>query len=466
MSPIHFISTSTIQLTNAHQNHPQRIELTPGDLRVLRFNQNQKGLIFHKPKHLSNDQGLIEQLKTTLSHTLHIFYPLAGRLGLIENGNDDQTCCFFLHCNGEGAQFVHAVADGVTVADILEPTIVPDDLVYSFFPMNGLFNYQGISNPLLAVQVTELVDGIFIGCTMNHCVGDGTSFWHFFNTWSEICRRGGCVDQLSQPHPDLAREQLLNGIADLPIRIQRFQYHGIPERSVGPPLQQRVFHFSKERISQLKAKANAEMETDKISSLQALMAHLWISVTRSRGLDANEEVAYFILAGTRQRMQPKLREEFLGNAITSGLVKSTAGELVKNGLGWAAWEINKMIASKTTEEVRKSLDNWVKCPTVLKFEGMIDRTKLVTGSSHRFDVYGNDFGWGKPLAVRSGPADKCDGRLTVFAGADPGSIDFEACLSPETLQAMAQDPEFWTHDVKPNFNIGVDLNGAAQATPL
>lgn len=29
---------------------------------------------------------------------------------------------------------------------------------------------------------------IFIGCTMNYSLNDGTSFWHFINSWSKISR--------------------------------------------------------------------------------------------------------------------------------------------------------------------------------------------------------------------------------------------------------------------------------------
>jgi hypothetical protein len=25
------------------------------------------------------------------------------------------------------------------------------------------------------------LDGVFIGCSMNHCLGDGTGYWNFFN---------------------------------------------------------------------------------------------------------------------------------------------------------------------------------------------------------------------------------------------------------------------------------------------
>lgn len=55
-------------------------------------------------------------------------------------------------------------------------------------------------------------------------------------------------------------------------------------------------------------------------------------------------------------------------------------------------------------------------------------------SSPRFNFYGNDFGWGRPMAVRSGPANKVDGKITLFAGVEEGSVDVEACFLPETLQ--------------------------------
>ena len=79
--------------------------------------------------------------------------------------------------------------------------------------MNGVLNYQGISKPLLGVQVTELVDGIFIGCTINRRVVDGSSFWHFFNTWSEISR-GNIINPTSQLFPPIFLRCFFNGIEE------------------------------------------------------------------------------------------------------------------------------------------------------------------------------------------------------------------------------------------------------------
>ncbi|KAG7989995.1 hypothetical protein I3843_02G003600 [Carya illinoinensis] len=175
MADIQLISTSSVKAAS-HKECPthERIDLTPWDLQLLLLGPIQKGLLFHKPKaaqeirEYSSESSIIQHLRTSLSRTLDFFNPLAGRLVSIQN--DDNSTSYFIDCNNAGAQFVHATANGVvTIADILEPVYVPDRLVHSFFPLNGVQNCEGTSKPLLGVQVTELVDGIFIGCTLNHC---------------------------------------------------------------------------------------------------------------------------------------------------------------------------------------------------------------------------------------------------------------------------------------------------------
>ncbi|KAL6222599.1 hypothetical protein ACLB2K_005991 [Fragaria x ananassa] len=73
------------------------------------------------PLSQTSRQGSKPELDTTpeslLSCTLNIFYPVAGRLSLVEN--QENTACFFINCNGVGAHFVHAAADGVRVTDFL-----------------------------------------------------------------------------------------------------------------------------------------------------------------------------------------------------------------------------------------------------------------------------------------------------------------------------------------------------------
>jgi hypothetical protein len=65
-----------------------------------------------------------------------------------------------------------------------------------------------------------------------------------------------------------------------------------------------------------------------------------------------------------------------------------------------------------------SLASWHQKPHILYLEasGDGDPADIVVAASPRFDVYGNDFGRGTPVAVRSGAGNKMDGVVTVYPG--------------------------------------------------
>ena len=438
---LNLITTCVIKPTKAISSHDQRprIELTPSDLQYLKGHYIQKGLLFPKPDRTSFN---IYLLKTSLAQTLDIFYPLAGRLVMIQNDDVDNTKSFFVDCNGAGANFWHSTLDSVKVNDFLNhPVYIPDDVVYSYlFPTNGLPNYDRFNcGPLLEVHVTELVNGVFVALSMNHAVADESTLWSFFNTWSEISRRHGRDAGGSGGGEVLFGREYLNGVIDLPIQIVDFDPNNIPRRVV-PKLRQRVFRFDKENISKLKAKANDEVGTTKISSLQALLAHLWVTITRNQNLNGDEEVCYDVMIDLRHGKEALLTEGYFGNAVITETIKTTAGELDKNGLGWAAWEINRVVASQTKERAHRFFEDWAKSPKLL--DDVRPGHRLVIGGSIQFDVYGNDFGWGKPVAVRSGIGNEIDGEVIVFSGSENGSIDIEVCLRPDTLDAMDCDKKF------------------------
>ncbi|KAH7520210.1 uncharacterized acetyltransferase At3g50280 [Ziziphus jujuba] len=450
MRGIRVISTNTVLAANYHKHNSdefQTIHLTPWDLQLLLVDPIQKGLLFQKPPKATPslsqpneiENSLIPHLKSSLSRTLDFFPPLAGRLASIEHANDNTTS-FLIDCNNAGALFVYAKADEVSISDIVDPLCHPR-IIHSFFTLNGVRNFQGTTKPLLGVQVTELIDGVFIGCTINHTVVDGSSFWHFFNSWSEISRG---FDNITKP-PVLHR-WFPEG-TQFPIRIPFSDAnHNVDNTKFSTPKQsmgERVFHFSKEYVKKLKSKANAEIGTDKISSLQAVLAHLWRSIIRyDRHLDCNKHNSnYRLLIGARSRLNPPLPETYFGNAVQAGTVTVKVKDLLGLGLGYVAWEMNKMVALFNEEKLIKNfLVGWVEKPKLLTEDNMAANA-FVTSSSPRFDVYGNDFGWGKPICVRSGAGNKSHGKITVFRGVEDGSIDIEVCLLPETLDAMANDLE-------------------------
>jgi len=211
------------------------------------------------------------------------------------------------------------------------------------------------------------------------------------------------------------------------------------------PVQECFFHFSSESIKRLKTKANAEMAgtaTATISSLQSLLAHLWRAACRARGLAPHLETTYKLAIGCCARVK-SIPQEYMGNAVVLDVAKSTVSDVLDKGLGWAAWLLNLFVASFDEAKVRNNLVCWAQKPNLLYAKPSRNRAHTVTGSSPRFDVYGNDFGWGRPLAVRSGSGNKVDGKVTVYKGCDGrGSMAREVCLSPEALGRLIADEEF------------------------
>ncbi|KAK4729219.1 hypothetical protein R3W88_022207 [Solanum pinnatisectum] len=445
MEEIQIISTSLIVATSndsiSYQNTPKvsKIEMTPWDLKLILLDTIQKGLIFHKPKKDENNihkSSFIDHLKESLCHTLHFFPPLAGRFSIVKNSDDD-TVSFFIKCNNAGVEFIHANTSEVTVSMILDSTHVPS-IIHSLFPLNNTQNFEGITKPLFGVQITELVDGYFIGCTMNHTLVDGTCFWHFFNSWAEISRGYKIISKV----PIL--ERYFPEKIDVPIHFpMNLDDEKLFEKFEVPTLMERIFHLSKQNIGRLKNKANNEMGINSISSLQAYLAHIWRCVTRCRKLDAGKEVIVTIPIGARSRLNPPLPEGYFGNAIHGKQVKTSVGELLENGLGWGAMQINKMVVSQNSEEVEKIYKGWIENPVIFKKGSLYEgNNRLLISSSPRYNIYGNDFGWGKPIGVRSGIANKSDGKITLFPGEKEGSVDIEVCILQETLEALENDQEF------------------------
>ncbi|CAL5196401.1 unnamed protein product [Lathyrus oleraceus] len=440
MSFVRVISATTINSPNHNLNFSKdhTIDLTPWDLQYLPFGYNQIGLIYHNSSE-SDTNTKIQHLKHSLSSTLEFFPPFTGRLNITEH--EDNTISCSIRCNNEGALFVHAAAKNLSVGDILEPIYLPD-IFYSFFQLNGVKNYEGTSQPLLAVQVTEFADGIVIGCSISHVVVDGTSLWHFINSWAGISQGNFEISKIS------SFERWFPTGIQCPIRfhfsINLYSNQNDEEEKLNTQMSERLFHFSKENIAKLKSKANLEAGSKNISSLQAVFTQVWRSIIRSKNLDPQEELNFVMDIGVRPRFIPPLQEKYFGNAVMECVVTMKAGELLEDdGLGKCALKMNKMIALHSDEKLKNHYKDWLIAPSfVFNDRGVANSNSMAIGGSPWFDVYGNDFGWGKPVAVRNGGANKRNGKIYVSAGVEEGSINLEVCLPYEILEAIGNDSEF------------------------
>ncbi|KAL9244199.1 hypothetical protein vseg_018001 [Gypsophila vaccaria] len=425
----------------------KRINMGVTDLFMLSMDTMQKGLLFDTK--LSPE--IFKKFKRALCVSLVHFYPLAGRLAA-QKYLDEHACSFYIDCEaGPGARLIHAVVD-YTVSDILSFLDV-HPIVESFFNLGEKsVNHDGITNPLLSIQVTELHDGVFIGFTMNHCIADGTSLWHFISSLSEIFGQIKDDEENENKSISISRKPIFETLFphkgyDTTYKLPYLEPNEFITRYDPGPLRVRIFHFSAHSIATLKAQANKQCgPQNNISSFQALCGLIWRSITRARNLKPDDETGCNIIINGRTRLDPQLPPEYYRCFLTAAQCMSKAGDLLNNGLGRAAQLINRVINSQD-DKAFKTLFKLVEEHPFVPPRGPTSpyyKPNFITiGGSIRFDMYGPEFGLGKAVAVLAGYASKEDGKVTANPGRDRnGSADLEVCLRPETMNALELDREF------------------------
>ncbi|MCL7022139.1 hypothetical protein MKW94_002107 [Papaver nudicaule] len=348
----------------------------------------------HLPK-----SGLEQNMRLERLFIYRIFIYRGSTVYLGIPSFSDNTISVYIHCNFEGVELVHAIAD-ISIEDIVSPTYVPQSLIGFLFPLNGVPNYEGQSHLLLYVHITELHDGaIFIGFG-NHSAFDGTSFWHFMNVWYEISRSSD--NRMSFPPPVF--ERYFINETDCPIRLS-FSYAekvsamrdatNIFEASPLEGLVESCFRFTKPNIAELKARADSEI------------THVWTAVIRagsflSHNYDESRELLVSLSMNNRTKVIPPLPETYSGNLISWGMVTLKEGELLERGFSYLASLLNEVVNSH----------NYKKCKSFIEWIEKVIYQGFVMSSSW-FNMFANDFGWGLPIAVKTGANGKSCEATTV-----------------------------------------------------
>lgn len=213
-------------------------------------------------------------------------------------------------------------------------------------------------------------------------------------------------------------------------------------------LRERIFHFSAKAMSMLKAKANEECNVveNNISSFQALTGFLWKSITRIRNIHPDEETSCTLIINWRGRVIPPFSQEHFGNYLAVAQGRCKVGELVSRGLGWAALLVHQSVKAENDCKILEFLRNYSKAPYVEqagKDSEFHNANSVSIAGSARFDMYGPEFGLGKPVAVLAGYGNKDDGKVTANPGCEGGgSVDLEICLRPQTMIGLESHEEF------------------------
>ncbi|KAI3463476.1 hypothetical protein Pfo_020139 [Paulownia fortunei] len=194
-------------------------------------------------------------LKAALSRALVEFYPVAGRLKWDKDRIE-------INCNGEGALFVEADADGIA---------------------------------------------------NEHHVSDGFSAIHFINTWSDIARG---LDITIPPFLDRTVLRARNPpkpqfthIECHPPPPMKTPQHNSNLSDAAPETTFSIFKLTRDHLHALKANCNEDDDGNKVtnySTYEVLAGHVWRCVCKARGLPEDQETKLYIPIDGRFRLRPSL----------------------------------------------------------------------------------------------------------------------------------------------------------------
>ncbi|KAK6153787.1 hypothetical protein DH2020_013426 [Rehmannia glutinosa] len=290
-------------------------------------------------------------LKAALSRALVEFYPIAGRLQMDNNGRIE------INCNGEGALFVEAEADG---------------------EMDDLGDFGPKPELSLIPTVTRFKCG------------------------------GVCIEQISahRVHPTrgsptlnftpLHKSKPLKTTPTIPIRSHT-------------KLMFSTFKLTHDHLNALKANCKDEDDDGKAitySTYEVVAGHAWRCVCKARGPPENQETWLYIPVDGRFRLQPPLPKDYFGNAIFTALPIALSGELQSNPLKFAVGKIHNAIARMDNNYLRSAIDYLELLPPEIDAHSrgmhLFKSPNFLITSWAKLPIYDTDFGWGKPVHMGVG----------------------------------------------------------------
>uniref|UniRef100_A0A2P2KYJ4 Shikimate O-hydroxycinnamoyltransferase-like n=1 Tax=Rhizophora mucronata TaxID=61149 RepID=A0A2P2KYJ4_RHIMU len=379
-----------------------------------------------------------EALKEALTKVLVIYYPVAGRLAVDENGRIE------INCNNEGVLFVEADTD--SVLDDLGHDFTPGEQVMKLVPTLAL-NYSSDTDlstyPLLLLQVTRFrCGGVSLGVGWHHNLADGSGALQFFNAWSNIAR-GLSVNvvpfmdrTILRPRdpPTPTFDHLEFGQAPVMNKtITPSQSHSGSQANSTT-----ILKITIDQINRLKSMAHNKNDNNWYSTNEVLAAYIWRTACKARGLSDGQATLLSIPMDGRSRLNPPLPPSYFGNAVFIVTVIALSGDLLSEPFIKTVERIREAINRRDDGYLRSAID-YIEAlgdiNSVMRGPQSCQCPNLNFTSWLRLPFHRVDFSWGNPICIRPGSVFK--GKLySLPSPTNDGSVSLVICLEPEPMQSF------------------------------
>ncbi|KAJ4805390.1 HXXXD-type acyl-transferase family protein [Rhynchospora pubera] len=366
-----------------------------------------------------------DSFKSSLSLILPKFHPLVGDLTYQPATGEVAIVC----SDESGVTVTEAESDLDIRCLASEPTHDMD----SFLKLVPNVAHEELPVPILSVQFTWFSSGgVAVGISIHHVAVDATGQWKFINCWAKTCCNGAVPSGLNllhdrvvikYPNMDVLMNETLIDAPNLP-KID--PYPSLDHKQ----LIQRSFNVDATTIQLLKQRAMQEKGADHNSSppttFEVLGAHIWISIARAMGITSenNKPIFLFSFVDGRPFLPPPMSPAYTGNCLFPFHVASSGTHLMAtDGLGRTCERIAETV--NTTKDI-------IKRGSKVNL-GFLDGMKVVLVGTNRLEVYGADFGWGKPSLMLHAAMNH-DGEVVIFAGKEKGTVQLTVKLNNEAME--------------------------------
>ncbi|PIN14079.1 Vinorine synthase [Handroanthus impetiginosus] len=319
-----------------------------------------------------------QHLKQSLSKTLTLFYPLAGKI---------DTVNFTVDCDDNGVEFIEARAHS-RLRDVTKDLQL--DQLRQYLPVDPLGGIYVSEGTPFMVQVNFFdCGGIAVAACVSHLIADGWSLVEFMNAWAATCR--GEKSKFTPEFGVLARYLPARDLSGSNIS---------PTLLMGnEKLVTKRFVFDKEKLEALKEAATHEVPGADIvknpTRVEVVSAFIWKHFKESK---AKKNITAAHIVNIRSRASPSLQLE---NALGKAYFVTTASNEGSVSIPQLMSKLRRAIRTIDDEYIRETHSEYRYLSDISKYvDVLLDGEELILFSSWcRFPMYEVDFGWGVPSRV-------------------------------------------------------------------
>ncbi|XP_021902549.1 vinorine synthase-like [Carica papaya] len=355
------------------------------------FSKNDRHCGNHYLHHQHSTLERLQLLKKSLSETLTLFYPLAGKM------KDD----FSIDCDDEGANCLEARVNCTLHQFLFKPDLV---LLHKFLPCQPLLSTRSVAGTYVTnIQVNVFeCGGIAIGMSISHKIVDGAALSTFLEVWSANARDNTCnknIDIGDLLSVSFVSTSLFPATEDPWLRDSATEMWGSLLKEA--KFVTRRFVFDAPAIASLKDRARSSTRVEAVSALiwKCTMA----ASQQKHGISRRRLLTHTV--NLRTRMSHPASKNSLGNQVWIASARLRADE--ERDLDQLAREVRVGISKINGDFVKeiggkKGKEMMLDCVTKIGAFGSNEEEEYLGFTSWcKLGFYEADFGWGKPLWVSS-----------------------------------------------------------------